>query len=119
MQSKSIDALFVVIAIIAGLIVSWIDLHAKEVQPAVLMLLIFGALLGFARSRSAWRWAIVLAISFFLGDIILPALGVQPIDPVSPNTLATLIGLIPSFIGTYAGVVMHQATISLLRHDQK
>jgi hypothetical protein len=113
MNSKSIDALFFAAAIIAGLIVSWFDLHANEVQPAVLLLLVFGAVLGFARSRSAWRWAIVLGLSFFLGDMILPAFGIKPIDPVQSNALATLIGLIPSFIGTYAGVVARKVTESL------
>lgn len=113
MNSKSIDAIFCVAAIVAGLFISWIDVHATEVQPAVLMLLVFGAALGFARSRSAWRWAIVLGLSLFLGDMILPAFGVVPIDPVQPNALATLIGLIPAFIGTYAGVVARKITESL------
>ncbi len=113
MNSRSIDAIFFALAILAGLIVSWIDTHATEVQPAVLMLLLFSAVFGFIRSRSAWRWAIILSFTLFLGDILFHVLGVKWIEPPQPNVFATLIGLIPSLIGTYAGVAARKVAESL------
>jgi hypothetical protein len=119
MNTKSRDAIITLLAIAAAVVIGWIDFHATEPQPAALLLIIFGAIFGFMRSRSAWRWAIILGVSLFVTELIFPLLGLQPIDPPQPNVFATLIALIPAFIGTYAGVVAHEVTSSALRHDQK
>ncbi|HZY44594.1 MAG TPA: hypothetical protein VFF70_07585 [Anaerolineae bacterium] len=113
MNTKRNDVVIIVNAIVVAVIIGWIDFHATEPQPAAFLLIIFGAIFGFLRPRSAWRWAIILGLSLFVTELIFPLFGLQPIDPPQPNVFATLFALIPAFIGTYAGVVARKITGSL------
>lgn len=98
------------LALVGGIVIGAIDFNATEPQPAALLVLIFAGLLGFAQPRNAWRWAIIVTLGLPLAHLTLRQLGVQPRDPVSPGEYATLIALIPAFIGAYGGVLIRHVT---------
>ncbi len=98
-----------ILALAAGLLAGAVDFNATEPQPAALMVLAFAGLLGFSQPRNAWRWAIIVALGLPLAHLTLRQLGFQSRDPVSPGEYATLIALIPAFIGAYGGVLIRRA----------
>ena len=105
---RYLDGLFVVLALGAGSLATWIDSHATEPQPAAGIILVAAGLLGLLRPGKAWLWALILGVSLFVGDSLFPALRLQPISPPEPGPYATLIALIPAFIGAYAGVLFNK-----------
>lgn len=80
-----------------------VDLHNDEVQAAVLILLLGGFVVGAIWPGAAWRWALVLGLSIFVGDNTAPRLGLVAL-PVQPMNWGTLIAIVPAFIGTFVGV---------------
>ncbi len=96
------------LALAGGLIAGLIDFNTTEPQPAALLVLIFAGILGLIQPRDAWRWAIIVALGLPLAHLSLRQLGWQPRDPVSPGEYATLIALIPAFIGAYGGVLVRR-----------
>lgn len=110
--SLRLTALCTALALLGGLIAGTIDFNATEPQPAALLVLIFAGLLGMIQPRAAWRWAIIVALGLPLAHLSLRQLGFQPRDPVSPGEYATLIALIPGFIGAYGGVLIRRVAQS-------
>lgn len=90
-------------AILLGLLIGYADSRANEVQPAVLLILIFTFVFGFLRPRLAWLWAILIGGGIFSIQLIYIAFSVTPSSPAQPNIFAALIALIPAFIGAYTG----------------
>jgi hypothetical protein len=90
-------------AVAIGCFAVWVDLHNDEVQAAVLVLLVGGFVMGAIWPGGAWRWALVLGLSIFVGDNAAPRLGLVGL-PVKPLNWGTLIAVAPAFIGTYVGV---------------
>ena len=105
-NSRTFDVLCIGLAFAGGLFAGWIDFNQTEVQSTVLLLVVFGAVLGFAQPRLAWRWAIILGLCIPLGYLIFSALGYKPAELPQPGPYAGLIALIPTFIGTYGGVLL-------------
>jgi hypothetical protein len=99
------------LALIFCLVTGYINLHASEVQAPILTILVFTFLLGYLHPKRAWLWAIVLSLSIPLSFVIPPLLGYPTPYQPSPNIFATLIALIPAFIGTYAGVLFRILTL--------
>ena len=95
-------------ALFLGILTGWIDSNANEVQLAVLMLLAFGAFLGFAEPRRAWRWAVLLAMWIPLFAITGAVVGVKPFTV--NETLGSLIAFVPALVGVYAGAFVGRAT---------
>jgi len=72
-----------------------------EVQPAVLRMLVGGAVLGFARPRTWWCWALALA-AWVPAEPLLDAafaLGARP----EANLGGWLLPPIPAFLGAFLG----------------
>ena len=80
-----------------------VDLHNNEPQGAALVLVVGGILLGTIWPAGAWRWAVILGLSIFVGDPIGVKLGAQPPWPEQGINPGSLVALVPAFIGTYAG----------------
>ena len=97
------------LALCLGALTGYLDLHASEVQPIVLLLLLFTATLGFAQPRHAWRWGMILGLSICCTHVAAHLLGYKTY-PIQPNVLASLLALIPSFIGAYVGAGIRWAT---------
>ena len=94
----------VAIALVLASFAVSVDLHNDEVQAAVLVLLVSGFVLGAIWPSGAWRWALILGLSIFVGDPIGVQLGAAPPWPETGINFGSLVALVPAFIGTYAGV---------------
>jgi hypothetical protein len=95
--------------VVAAVFTGWVELHSDEVQPTVALLLLFTALLAFARPHKPWRWAVLMAAAVPLAYVVAPVLGVTPRSQPEPNLAATLIALIPAFLGAYAGAALRRS----------
>lgn len=81
----------------------WVDLHNDEPQAAALVLVVGGLLLGALWPVGAWRWALVLGLSIFVGDPLGVRLGVTPPWPEQGVNFGSLVAVVPAFIGIYVG----------------
>ena len=92
----------VVLAIVAGLVIGWLDLGANEVQPIVALLLVAGGILGLVTRRGAWLVAIVLGLGVPTAHAMLWLSGRPQPEPNVPP-LAVFIAMIPAAIGVAGG----------------
>ena len=99
--------LFWPLALALGIIIGILDMHAKEVQGTVLLVLVTSGLFGFVQPRWAWLWAVTIGSSLLVVGLAASILGYPPHD--EPNVFATLIALIPAFLGAYGGVLLRYA----------
>jgi hypothetical protein len=97
----------VLVTLALGTLVGYTDLRAEEVQPAVLLLLSFGVLMGAAYPEGAWRRALMLGLSVPLAHVISHYTGRALPYPV-PRFADTFLALIPAFIGSYIGVALRR-----------
>lgn len=88
-----------------GIMIGLLDMRATEVQGTVLLILVASVLPGFARPRWAWLWAITIALCLPLVYLSASLFGYS-LHNVKPNVFATLIALIPAFLGAYGGVLL-------------
>lgn len=79
------------------------DLSAAEVQPAALLILSFGTVLGAAYPDGAWRRAVMLGLSVPLAHVVAQVTGTVLPYPV-PHFADTFLALVPAFVGTFLGV---------------
>lgn len=92
------------IAVALAALVGWIDFNADEVQPAVLLLFVFGATLAYLDPRRAWLVALVLGLSIAGTHVVASTMGLQPATPAG-SPFATLLALIPAALGAAFGGV--------------
>jgi len=98
--------MLVLVALGFGLFAAYVDFNNDEVQAPVLVVLVASFILGVAQPRQAWRWPLIVALCLPLTREIAPLFGLYPKLPATPNNFATLLALIPAFIGAYSGVAV-------------
>jgi hypothetical protein len=106
------DGLCAAAAVAVGIVAGLVDFHNNEPQAAVLVLLVLGCPLGFARPRHAWRWGVITALGIPAVYLIGARLGYQPVDSIHPNIFASLIAMIPGLLGVYVGALARRAGFS-------
>jgi threonine/homoserine/homoserine lactone efflux protein len=77
------------------------DLHSTDVQPAVIRLVIGGAVLGFLRPNKWYLWALALSAWIPLEPIVAQQLNLT--DTLHSSLLGTLLPPIPALIGGLLG----------------
>lgn len=82
-----------------------VDFNNDEPQAAVLVILAVTFALGVLQPGKAWLWAIIVASGLPGVYLSASALRYQPVSPPSPVWYASLLALIPAFIGAYAGAI--------------
>jgi len=90
-----------------ALYATYVDRHnADEVYPTLMVVLVGSFILGVARPRRAWRWALILG----LGVPFFGPLHGLPARLASPGNWAILaVLLIPGLLGAYSGAVLRRA----------
>jgi hypothetical protein len=92
-----------ILAFAGGIFAGWVDFNNDEPQAAVLVILVVTFLLGMSVPGKAWLWAVIVALCLPGVYILARSLGYQPKSPPSPAWYASLLALIPAFIGAYLG----------------
>ena len=91
------------LAVVLGLLIGYLDWHASEVQPIVLLVLIAVGAVSFFWPRWSWLAAIVVAVCIPIAHLIGRAMGYTESYPIEPNVWAALLALIPAFIAAGLG----------------
>jgi hypothetical protein len=102
---KNLGGFCLLIALLGAGFVGWVDFNNDEPQAAVLVILVVTVVLGLLLPRKAWLWAIIVAFGIPAVYFTARTLGYQPTTPPSPGWYASLLALIPAFIGAYAGAL--------------
>jgi hypothetical protein len=92
-----------ILALTGGFFAGWVDFNNNEPQAAALVILTFTFLLGLILPRKAWLWAILVGLCLPGVYLLATGFGYQPVDTPSPGWYASILALIPAFIGAYAG----------------
>ena len=98
-----IKTVLVLLTLAFGSLVGYTDLRAEEVQPAVLLIGSFAALLGAAYPDGAWRRGLLLGLSVPLAHVVSQLTGTVLPYPL-PSFADTFLALIPALVGSYVGV---------------
>lgn len=77
------------------------DLRSDSIQPAVLMLVLGGAVLGFARPGAWWLWALALAAWIPAEPWLAALTGIEMLSPA--NIGGWILPLVPAFAGALLG----------------
>lgn len=104
-MKKSLFWICLVISLAGGLFAWWIDSRNDEPQAAVLVILVVTFVVGFLLPKRAWLWATIVGLCLPLGYLIGRSTGYLPQIPVEPGWYASVIALIPAFIGAYVGAL--------------
>lgn len=95
----------VLLCVIAGPLIGWVDFQATEVQTAVLLLLVLSGGIAWLRPRAAWLVALLLGLSIVETHFVADVLGKTPVTP-STSRIAALLALIPASIGAATGALI-------------
>jgi hypothetical protein len=108
--SKNYPWLYPTLAVALGLFTAYIDALGGDFHLFVtaLLLIFFGAILGFIQPQKAWRWALIIG-----GGVYAFFLLRQVFDAVSLNLLKAVPTFIPAFCGVYAGVFLRKVGFKL------
>jgi hypothetical protein len=104
-MNKYLTWVCIILALAGGIFAGWVDFNNDEPQAAVLVILVVTILLGLIMPKLAWLWAIMVALSLPAVYLFATSLGYQPVSPPSPGWYASLLALIPGFIGAYLGAL--------------
>lgn len=104
----------VLLCVIAGPLIGVLDFRATEVQPAVLMLLLFSAAIAYLQPRYAWIVALMLGLSIVETHFVAEVLGKVPATP-STSRVAALLALIPASVGAAIGGTLGVASTGISR----
>jgi hypothetical protein len=104
-MKKYLPWICLVLALAGGIFAWWVDSRNDEPQAAVLVILVVTFVVGFLVPRRAWLWAIITGVCLPVGYLLARTLGYLPAAPLEPGWYASVIALIPAFIGAYLGAL--------------
>ncbi len=99
--------LYQLLAAVLGLVAGLIDVNSDDVQVTVLLLLLFGYFLGFARRTETWQLGMLLGMWVPLFAVIR-AFALGGPGHFLPEGVGSLISLIPAFGGVYLGAAIRR-----------
>ncbi|MDZ7361338.1 MAG: hypothetical protein ONB46_11515 [candidate division KSB1 bacterium] len=110
MASKNYSWFYTSLATALGLFTAYMDALGGDFHLFVtaLLLVFFGALLGFIQPQRAWRWALILG-----GCVYAVFLLRRVFDELSLNLLKAVPTFVPAFFGVYAGVFLRKVGFKL------
>lgn len=93
-------------ALFLGIIIGWLDMKSTEPSVTALLLVTLGFFCGFAQPKRAWLSALLIGIGVPIFVMLAVALRLNNLTPIEQIT--SLLTLLFSFGGTYAGVVVRR-----------
>ena len=93
----------VLCAFAVGSLAFYIDLHNEEVQPAALVLVLGGGVIGLMWPRWSWAGGIVAGLCIVAGHLIYRAMGGRPPFAIEPSIWGALIAVVPATVGALMG----------------
>jgi hypothetical protein len=113
---KYLGLICFILALCGAIFTGGVDFNNDEPQASALLILVVTFLVGLILPKKAWLWAIIVALGIPGVYLCARAMGYQPVSPPSPGWYASLLALIPAFIGVYAGalgrMVINKATLN-------
>lgn len=107
------------LALTAGLLIGYIDLHNNEVWAALILLLPVSFIFGLLAPHRAWQWALLVGVGLPLAYLIAllagatlpchPGFECPTLDTIT--TLQTFIALAPAFVGAYSGALLRWSLV--------
>jgi hypothetical protein len=104
-MKKYLPWICLVLALTGGIFAWWVDSRNDEPQAAVLVILAVTFLLGMMAPRNAWLWAVITGLCLPALYLLARGAGYLSAAPLEPGWYASLIALIPAFIGVYIGAL--------------
>jgi len=101
-----ITGLFIVSSIFGGIIIALFDMGQTEVQPTVIMILVFTGVAGFLKSNLAYLWALITGLIIFAVIFATTYSGHTYTHPIASNIFGAMICIITAFAGAYIGVFL-------------
>ena len=102
------DLTITALALVLGLAVGWLDLHATEVTVTIVALLATGLLLGFLQPAAAWRWALLLALGLPVMEAFGLLAGLETPEPIRLDPRIALVALAFALAGSYLGALVRR-----------
>jgi hypothetical protein len=112
------SALLVMMTVVYGTVLGWLDVHGQSVQVPALFLFVTGALLAAANPDGAWRRALMLGLSVPLAHLIGQVTGIVMPHAVESYSVAFL-ALVPAMAGSAAGAAARRARDAQQRDDEQ
>ncbi|MDZ7292727.1 MAG: hypothetical protein ONB44_05505 [candidate division KSB1 bacterium] len=109
-SEKVHDWLSAGLAVMLGFFTAYIDSLGGDFHLFVtgLLLIFFGAILGFMQPQRAWRWALITGGCVYSIFFIC-----RHFDSLGLNLLKAVPTFIPAFLGVYAGVFLRKTGFKL------
>src|SRR5258708_17609084 len=96
------DALFYVLAAVAGMAIGWADVTINDLLFTALLVLMACMLLGLLRPRWPWRWVVV--VGMFIPLTELAAYLILTVKPTQAQVYGSFLASLPGIAGAYGGV---------------
>ena len=103
MTEKKVVFPFVLLSLIFSLSAGLADIKYKNIFIPVLLIFVFTFVLGFFRPKYSLLWGIIVGLGIIVTHVFARVVDFQIPYEVQPNIFATLLALIPSFIGAFSG----------------
>ena len=98
-----------ILAVVLGLAIGWLDVHTTEVSVTIAALLAAGGLCGLAQPRAPWRWAILIALGLPIVAAAARFAGLVTAEPIRLDPLVALVAAVFALVGCYTGAFMRRA----------
>jgi hypothetical protein len=109
-MTRYTNALLVALALLFGAFAGWADVHTDDTQFVVFFVLLFSFVLGVARPRLAWLWALIVGLGVPLAEEYAILTNMHTPWPQSGNLAGSLVAVVIAFAGAYAGFLLRRAT---------
>jgi len=113
-QTQS-DALFYILAALAGVAAGWVDVAVNDLLLTALLVLAACITLGLMRPRRPWRWVVTVGVFVPLTEFVAYTVGAM--KPTHAQIYGSFLASLPGIAGAYGGSFM-RGVVSNLRQGK-
>lgn len=111
-RSGRSELLVYILAVALGVFAGWLEVQLGDLLFTALLVLAPCILLGAAKPRKPWRWAVLVGIFVPLADLI--AFFVMTQKPSRAQIYESFLVFLPAFVGSYGGAFMRGVVDNIL-----